>query len=141
MKLNVGLAYTISDDNRGSRSASVSLEAELEAALILEPAKLHECVRHLSELIRQALTDELNASCHGEGPLRRADESSVAAGTPNATSWRAAPKQIKALYAVANERDVDVREVIKDRYDVQRPEELTIEQAGKLLNDLRRTDP
>ena len=45
------------------------------------------------------------------------------------------------LYAVANERDLNMREVIKDRYGVQRPEELTIEQAGNLINDLRCTNP
>ncbi len=45
--------------NFGSRGASISLELELESALVSEPAKLREKITQAFNLVRASLDEEL----------------------------------------------------------------------------------
>jgi hypothetical protein len=42
MRLNVGATKKVSDNNYGSRGASVNLEIELDSCLVMDSAKLQE---------------------------------------------------------------------------------------------------
>jgi len=63
LKLNVGASRKVTDNNYGSRGASVNLELELDASLVAEPQKLQERIRDLFDLVRTSLAEELNG--HG----------------------------------------------------------------------------
>src|SRR5262245_16975493 len=64
LKLNVGASRKVTDNNYGSRGASVNLELEVDASLAAEPGKLQEEIRRLFGLVRASLAEELN----GHGP-------------------------------------------------------------------------
>ena len=64
LKLNVGASRKVTDNNYGSRGASVNLELEFDTGLASEPDKLHERIRHLFGLVRASLTEELNGGAN-----------------------------------------------------------------------------
>ena len=139
IKLNVGAARKISDENYGSRGASVNLELELESALILDTAKLQERIRHLFGLVQQSLTEELHASRDGQVQPRASEKQPTMPNDhkqPGATRL-ATPKQIKALYAIARQRGFDLNEVLRDRFNLERPEQFTLQQASDLITALK----
>ena len=63
LRLNVGASRKVTDNNYGSRGASVNLELELDTSLVAEPQKLQERIRDLFDLVRTSLAEELNG--HG----------------------------------------------------------------------------
>src|SRR5207253_2492390 len=70
LKLNVGASRKVTDNNYGSRGASVNLELELDTALASDSSKLQEKIRHLFGLVRVSLAEELNAgNGHQSGPM------------------------------------------------------------------------
>ena len=139
IKLNVGAARKISDEKYGSRGASVNLELELESALILDTAKLQERIRHLFGLVQQSLTEELNARRDGQVQPRASDKQPTVSNghKQDGTTRLATPKQIKALYAIARQRGFDLKEVLRDRFNLERPEQFTLQQASDLITALK----
>src|ERR1017187_757394 len=118
-KLNVGASRKVTDDNYGSRGASVNLEVELDSGLVLDPAKLQERIRQLFNLVRQSVTEELSADRNGQAqPPCATDKPQTSSGPaangrkPNGAARLATSKQVKALYAIAKERGFDLREVL-----------------------------
>ena len=144
-KLNVGASRKIADDKYGSRGASVNLEVELDSGLATDPAKLQERIRQLFNSVRQSLTEELNAGRNGHAPPpcatgRPPSAPATNGRKPKDTSRPATSKQVKALYAIARERGFDLREMLRDRYNVDRPEQFTLQQASDLISELKSTD-
>ena len=76
MRLNVGASRKVGEANYGSRDASISIELEFDADLILEPARLQGRVRQLFALARAALGDELNGNRGHNVPMPSAGRSS-----------------------------------------------------------------
>lgn len=130
IKLNVGAARKVSDQRFSSRGASVNLEVELESALVSDPQKLHERIRHLFDLVHHSLAVELDT--------HRAPPSGNSSNGKHSDRPRlATPRQVKALHAIAKQRELDLAEVIRERYGLERPEEFTIQQASDLITALR----
>src|SRR5439155_26010436 len=69
LKLNVGASRKVTDNNYGSRGASMNLELELDASLVADPPKLQERIRELFGLVRASLAEELN----GHGAVNDSD--------------------------------------------------------------------
>ena len=67
LKLNVGASRKVTDNNYGSRGASVNLEIDLDTALVTDPPKLQEKIRHLFQVARTSLAEELNGGHHANG--------------------------------------------------------------------------
>jgi hypothetical protein len=59
LKANVNVCRKVSDNNYGSYGASVSLEVELDAGLLSNPAQFQARVREVYALANQALADEM----------------------------------------------------------------------------------
>src|SRR5690242_19943280 len=64
LKLNIGLSQKIGDTNFGSRGASVNVEIEVESTLANDPGKLQERIRQVFNLVRTAVSEELNGHGH-----------------------------------------------------------------------------
>lgn len=146
-KLNVGASRKVTDENYGSRGASVNLEVELDSGLVFDPAKLQVRIRQLFDMVRLSLSEELSAGRNGQAQRPSAPDTPPAAPgpsingrKPNGAARLATAKQVKALYAIAKERGFDLCEILRDGYKVERPEEFTIQQASDLIGALRSAD-
>ncbi len=143
LKVNVGASKKVADQNYGSRGASVNLEVELDADLVKEPAKLQEKIRYLFGVASQSLTEELNggnghspASDNGNGqakPPANNDNSANGKGGQR----RATQSQVKAIYAIARNRRIDVSQFLNQRYQVSKPDELSIKEASQTIDELK----
>lgn len=147
-KLNVGASQKVVDDNHGSRGASVSLEIELDSSLVMDLAKLQERIRDLFGLLHQSLTEELNRSRNSEAqaPPSPADQPAPPSPPLNGrkpTNGRrmganrlATPAQIRALFGIARRQQLNLHEVIRSRCGVERPDDLSLQQASELIDAL-----
>ena len=71
LKTNVGVSRKVSDNQYGSRGASVNLEVELDSALIQEPQRFLDRIRQVFRLAQQAIDEELNRQ-QGNGTANHA---------------------------------------------------------------------
>jgi hypothetical protein len=152
LRLNVGASRKVTDNNYGSRGASVNLELELDASLVTEPAKLQERIRDLFDLVRASLAEELN----GHGAASNDDrEEATPTGDPAARphsatdgtrgcngSHRPGPRpatssQVRALYAIARSRGIDLPQFLRDRFESRRANDLSITQASAAIDALK----
>ena len=147
LKANIGLTRKVSDNNYGSKGASVNLEIELDTSLVNYPDKLQDRLRRLFDLVRSSLEQELNGvrPTHDDAPAT-AHESNGAAdhsgaghtGSNGSAEPRAATlKQIKALQAIARQQDIRLNEFLFRNFKVNRPGDLTVKQASRAIDELK----
>lgn len=132
LKLNVGLARKIGEANYSSRGASVNLELEIESALVDEPRRLQERIRDLFEQVQVAVDAQLNVSSHAQ-----ASKSHQSNGHNGHRTRSATHSQCRALRAIADRQRLDLNELLHERFDVSRPEDLGIGQASAMIDHLR----
>ncbi len=153
LKLNVGASRKVSDNNYGSRGASVNFELELDTALIKEPAKLQEKIRYRFGLVRTSLAEELNGHANGNGhtnghvtpstngtsqPMHVAENGNGHTnGSRNNGHRPATTSQVKALHAIARAHGVNLGRFLMEQFRVRRPDDLGIKQASQAIDDLK----
>jgi hypothetical protein len=151
LKLNVGAGRKVTDNNYGSRGASISLEMELDTTLVNDPPKLQKKIRHLFRVARTSLAEELNGGNHhadgdvspgGNGHQPSGERPAMNGAGENHASRDACPRrstasQCKAIYAIARAAGVSLGDYLHDRYQAQRPDELTLPQASEAIDDLK----
>ena len=126
LKINAGLTRKIGEANYGSRGASIHVELELDSGLINEPQKLQERIRQLFGLVRSSLAEELNGNGNGQTNGKQAGNQ-----RPATTS------QVKAVFAIAKDRGINVHPIIHTRYGTNKVEQLTVKQASELIDYLK----
>jgi hypothetical protein len=153
IRVNVGLSRKVGEPNYGSRGASVNIEAELDTALVSDPARLKDHLKHLFGLVRNALAEELNNHTSQQpapAPKTTTPNGSAAtprhvtSGTPPAQrsgTRMATAAQAKALWAISRQSGIDLRTVLREQFSVGRPEELSMSQASALIDDLKARIP
>ena len=125
--------------NYGSRGASVNVEMELDSTLVTEPAKLQDKIRQLFGLVRVSLTEELNGN---NGPSKPASDHGNGA-TPKETSQRSNPprpatqSQVKAIHAISRSKQINLSKLLRERFHVGKPDDLSIKEASALLDELK----
>jgi len=122
LKLNVGFNRKAGEANYGSRGASVNLELECDSGLIDQPDRLRDRIRHLFNLAKASVDEELN----GQG-----------AAQSNGHAQANGNGQVRALHAIAQRQQLDVRNVVHSRYGVDTPEDLSITEASELIDELK----
>ena len=146
MRLNVGASRKVSDQHFGSRGASVNLELEFDSQLIQEPGKLQARIRQLFALVRASLAEELNGGQDQPTPPTTSqaalpEPSPPRVNGPNGSSKNGArpatPAQIKALHAIARHQGLDLAVVLRQRWQVERPGDLSLRQASTLIDELK----
>lgn len=143
LKVNVGLTRKVGESNYGSRGASVNVELELESALAGEPAKLQERIRQLFDMVRASVAEELHASpvtngssSNGHTPPSEGNGTAARKG-----SFRAATQsQVRALLAIAKSKNVNLTRLLRGRHHVDRPDELSVQEASALIDLLKKPD-
>ena len=140
LKLNVGASKKVGEANYGSRGASVNLEMELDSALANDPPKLKERIRQLFGLVRASLAKELNGDGNGNHPNseKPADQHHGNGSSARNNQPRPATQsQVKAIYAIARGQHLDVQQLLRDRFNVGRADDLTIKEASQLIDSLK----
>jgi hypothetical protein len=160
MKLNVGLSRKVGEPNYGSRGASVNLELELDNSLVEQPERLRDRIRQLYQLAKASVDEELNGTGqqpaannnhggdHNNGHGGGLDQYRVTNhGTGNGNGQRqpanghgprqATSSQVKAIHAIAGRNRIDVGRLVQDRFNVQRPDDLSISDASTLIDELK----
>jgi hypothetical protein len=149
LKLNVGASRKVSDNHYGSRGASINLELELDSGLVGEADRLRDKMRQLFGLARAALAEELSAGnaqpgatghvaedVHAQPVADPAAAPPVPSPSPKPTKL-ATQSQIKALYAIARSQKVDLLAFMRQRMAIARPEDLSLQQASRLIDELK----
>ena len=160
MKLNVGVSRKVGLPDYGSVGASCGIELEVDGSLLEQDLdKFHSKVRDAYVAAHQAVHDELarlqapiNAVAVAVSPVhpRSPARNGYAQTNGNDHSTRiqvdrpggrkpATPSQVKAIIAIARRQNTDLPGLLRHEYEVQRPEDLTIRQASKLIDVLRST--
>lgn len=143
LKLNVGLSRKVGAPNFGSRGASVNLELELESAVIESPDRLRDHIRHLFRLAKSSIDEELGASSTARNGTHPGQNGSPPHAAPcnsnsqtNGAVRRATPNKVRAIHAIAHRQQIELAPLLQQRFEVDRPERLTVQDAGTLLDEL-----
>ena len=153
LKLNVGLSRKVGEPNYGSRGASVNLELELDSAIVGEPDRLQERIRQMFHLAKDSIDSELNTpaelpssqgnnstngqSRHSSGQKTGQRQSANANGRRSSSPPPATASQVRALHAIANRQGLNLEAALRDRFDVDRPDALTIAEASEMIDEMK----
>jgi len=135
IKLNCGLSRKVADQNYGSRGASINVEVEVESSLAGNPTALKDRIKRIFGLVRDSLNEELNGA--GNSQARPAGASTGTGNGQKAAPARAATQsQVRAIGAIAKRLRINLDEVLGQRFQVKRAQELSIKQASQLIDEL-----
>ena len=156
LKLNVGVSRKLGLPEFSSAGASCNIEVELDSNLLHDLEAFHAEARNAFIAAQQAVHDEL-ARLKAQSSVQNGQRSSRINGDAyrngsrvpsNGVSGRTngardhAPKpatenQVNAIIAIGRARDLDLVALLHDEFGLDRPEELTLGQASKLIDDLK----
>jgi hypothetical protein len=158
LKLSIGISKKVGQPDYGSLGASCGLELELSETLLHSDLDAFQRqVRDAYVACHQAVNDEL--ARHQTTPLNLRSNSTAtppgehapgdgAAGShgppaPRANGARgrtpkpATPSQVRAIVVIAGRQHADLAGILRDEYDVARPEDLSLAEASKLIDQLK----
>lgn len=136
LKLNIGSSKKVGMPDYGSKGASVHLELELDSSLARNTDQLQSQIKSLFQQARDAVENELfgrestpahsqnGSSTNGNGHYRQSN------------GRRATDSQVRALHAIANRQKIDLRSLLDRQYQIGRPEDLSLQEASQLIDDL-----
>jgi len=135
MKLTIGYSKKVGLPDFGSLGATCGLEVELpepdphDAAGAFERrarAAFAACARAVQDELDRRRPDDARG-----GDVARADDRRGRRRRP------ATDSQLRALRAACGRGGVDLARVVADRFDVDRPEALSVVEASRLIAELR----
>ena len=148
--LSVGLQKKVGLPDYGSLGARCHVEFEIDRCLIDQDLDgFHHKVASAFAACRQAVNDQLtqqsehsspNGNGHaGNNPSRNGH--SHANGKSQGTRHEvgtATQSQVRAIFAIARRQRVDPANLVRERFNVERLEDLSIREASTLIDDLKR---
>ena len=162
LRLNVGVSKKLGLPAYSSIGASCSLDLELNSGLLRDLASFHAQVRDAFIAAQQAVNDELARlqtqatvgkiqvaepvnGHHAE--LQASNGVPVSRGIPNnkprvpvaGTGKAATSSQVRAIISIARRQRADLDGLLCD-HGVTRPEELSLADASKLIDQLKAAD-
>ncbi len=150
LKLSVGLQKKVGLPDYGSFGASCHVEFEIDRCLINQDLDgFHQKVAGAFAACRQAVNDQLaqqsehsspNGNGHTDGTPSR-NGHSHANGNSQGTRHEvgtATQSQVRAIFAIARRQRVDPANLVRERFNVKRLEDLSIREASTLIDDLKR---
>jgi hypothetical protein len=143
IKLHVSACKKITDGNYGSRGGTVGIEIEVDSSLVGDSAKLQAHIRHLFELARRSLTEELMASNepaniedshHHDGANLNGNGASNAVSV--APTRFATEKQILCIQGLARKHGIPVPDLLKQA-GVRVFNDMSVRQASAMIEGLK----
>jgi hypothetical protein len=143
IKLNCGLSKKVADNNYGSRGASIHMEVEVESSLSGDPAGLKERIRRVFSLVRDSLAEELKGV--GTSQPRTPNQNGHTAPASNSNGQKTPPRaatqsQVRAIGAIAKRLQLNIDDLLGQRYHVTRPQDLSIKQASEFIDELNKNN-
>jgi hypothetical protein len=137
MRLTVGVSKKVGLPEYFSVGASCELELELEAGLLDDPEAFHERAHDAYVACHRAVFDELNRLNATAATM--APQTGAPAGRPRGGRPRkpATPSQVRALAAIAKARHADLAGLLRDEFGVDRPEDLSVAEASRVIDTLK----
>lgn len=137
LKLQVGLQQKRGLPDYGSLGASCHVEIELDSQLLdRNPAAFQQEVQRAFQACREAVQTELGRQSSAEQKeAPPANNGHPATKTP---ARRATQSQLRALRAIATRQGFDLAADLQQRFGITRPEELELQQASRLIDELTR---
>jgi hypothetical protein len=94
-----------------------------------------------------SLAEELNGGGNGQNSARRTSVESTPArrngngrsGGQRGGSRPATQSQAKAIFAIAKSQGLELASLLQERFQVSRPEDLSLKEASQLIDDLKST--
>jgi hypothetical protein len=149
LTLNVGVSKKLGLPEYSSVGATCSVQVELDSALLEHDLEgFHERARAAYVASHQAVHDELawlrqNASPQAEirpKPTADAGRNGPANRNGHARSPKSATSnQVRAIAALARRLSADLVDWLRVGYGVERPEELSLSEASRLIDELKAT--
>ena len=147
--LSVGLQKKVGLPDYGSFGASCHVEFEIDRCLIDQDLDgFHQKVADAFAACRQAVNDQLapqptqhsptNGNGHAGNNSSRNGHAHTNGNGARQEVGSATQSQVRAIFAIARREQVDPATVVRERFNVQRPEDLTIREASTLIDDLKR---
>jgi hypothetical protein len=149
VKLSVGLQKKVGLPDYGSFGASCHVEFEIDRSLIDQNLDgFHQKVAGAFAACRKAVNDQLaqqsgHSSSNGNGHAGNNSSRnghSHADGNGNGARQEvgsATQSQVRAIFAIARRQQVDPATVVRERFNVQRPEDLTIRELKRGAVEVR----
>jgi hypothetical protein len=151
MRLTAGVSKKVGLPEFSSVGASCGLELELEAGLLDDLEAFHERAHDAYVACHQAVFDELSrlagaAATLAPQPAPAADGRAGDGATGLAPAVRprggrprtpATPSQVRAIIAIAKARHADLAGLLRAEFGVERPEDLSVAQAGRAIDALK----
>ena len=134
--LTVSQSKKNGESNYGSKGASVTLQIEVDSSLASNPSQLQQQIRELFQQSRAAV--ELELFGRDAAPAEPHNGSPPADGNgSDSNGRRATQSQVRAIHAIANRQRINLGQLLSQRFQVGRPEELSISQASELIDSLK----
>lgn len=138
LRLQVGLQQKVGLPDYGSLGASCQVELELDGQLLeRSPDAFQQEVSRAFDACRQAVQAELMHNKPAPQPGQPAAASNGRRTNAN-VARRATPSQVRALQAIAGRQQFDLAADLQQRFGIARPEELELQQASRLIDELNR---
>ncbi len=141
MKLCLGLSRKVGQPDFGSLGASCGVELEIDSRMLSGDLDgFREKVRAVYAACNRVIDEELS---------RQQSNSSRVVGSRNEINRRifpqrtrkpATPAQVRALRVIGSRVGVDLPELVRERFGFERPEELSIREASRLIDELKSPD-
>lgn len=139
-KLTVGLSKKLGLPDFRSIGAHCEIELVLDPPTGGGPDDLSQQARQLYAACRRAVEEELARQLDSEKrpdrPLWEEDRPLNGSGQAGSPQRLATAKQVRALSAMTFDRGIDLGQFVRERFGKDRPGELTISEASKLIDEL-----
>jgi hypothetical protein len=152
LKVSVGFSKKIGLPNYSSLGASCEMECELDGSLLQgDLDQLQTNLQHIYAASARAVEEQLaryqaSAAVPEEPQNGRPSNARPAAKRPcgraaGPTMRMATPAQVHAIRAMAEQRSIDLKEVLQELFEVEKIEELSLSEASQLIHQMRHSGP
>jgi hypothetical protein len=149
LTLNVGVSKKLGLPEYSSVGATCNVQVELDPALLEHDLEgFHERARAAYVACHQAVHDELaRLQQHPSPPAEARPEPATETGRngPSNGNGRSRPhkpataNQVRAIAALAHRQGADLADWLRVGYGAERPEELSLTEASRLIDELKAT--
>lgn len=155
LTLNVGLSKKVGLPNYGSLGLSCSVEVELDTTLLFHDLDgFHDQVKQAYEACHQAVQDELlrqqdadshnihsqpTTSGNGHSTNGHSTNGRCVHGPPRDQTRPSTANQIRAIEAIARRQNIDLVDLLRQRFGTDQAADLSIIEASNLIEELNST--
>jgi hypothetical protein len=150
VKLSVGLQKKVGQPDYGSFGASCHVEFEIDRSMLDQDMDgFHQKIADAFAACRQAVNDQLaqqsgHSSSNGNGHAgNHSSRNGHSHTNGNGNGARqevssATQSQVRAIFAIARRHRLDPNSVVQERFHLNRVEDLSIQEASSLIDELKR---